>query len=89
MKEDGNGKVHVRLACIVLAELVKGGGSLRRFQLEKQTYSRCGTRATFDKVLAWLRREGFVAKAGVKHTAPYIITDKGKIFLEAFESEHA
>ena len=75
-------KVDVRLARIVLAELLKAG-SLRRRDLEKRTLIKCGTRATFDNILAFLKAQGYVVKASGKHTAPYQITDKGKKFLEA------
>jgi len=75
-------KVDVRLARVVLAELVKAGGGLRRRDLEKRTLIKCGTRATFDSILAFLKAQGYIAKASERHTAPYQITDKGKRFLE-------
>ena len=75
----------LHLARIVLAELVKAG-SLRRRDLEKRTLIKCGTRATFDSILAFLKAQGYVVKASERHTAPYQITDKGKRFLEALSS---
>lgn len=75
-------KVDVRLARIVLAELAKAG-SLRRTRIEKRTLMKCGTRATFDSIFAFLKQQGYIAKSGAKHTAPYQITEKGKKFLEA------
>ena len=75
----------LHLARIVLAELVRAG-SLRRRDLEKRTLIKCGTRATFDSILAFLKAQGYVIKAFGRHTAPYQITDKGKRFLEALSS---
>jgi len=75
----------LHLASIVLAELLKAG-SLRRRDLEKRTLIKCGTRATFDSILAFLKAQGYIAKASEAHIAPYQITDKGKRFLEALSS---
>ena len=75
----------LHLARIVLAELVKAG-SLRRRDLEKRTLIKCGTRATFDSILAFLKAQGYIAKASEAHIAPYQITGKGKRFLEALSS---
>jgi predicted transcriptional regulator len=75
----------LHLACIVLAELLKTG-SLRRRDLEKRTLIKCGTRATFDSILAFLKAQGYIAKASEAHIAPYQITEKGKRFLEALSS---
>jgi len=75
----------LHLARIVLAELVKAG-SLRRRDLEKRTLIKCGTRATFDSILAFLKAQGYIAKASEAHIAPYQITEKGKRFLEALSS---
>ncbi|MGB9778332.1 MAG: hypothetical protein ACPLW8_02910 [Candidatus Bathyarchaeales archaeon] len=75
----------LHLARVVLAELVKAG-SLRRRDLEKRTLIKCGTRATFDSILAFLKAQGYVVKASEAHTAPYQITEKGKRFLEALSS---
>jgi DNA-binding PadR family transcriptional regulator len=79
-------KVDVRLARIVLAELVKAGNGLRRRDLEKRTLIKCGTRATFDSILAFLKAQGYIVKASEAHIAPYQITGKGKRFLEALSS---
>jgi len=75
----------LHLARIVLAELLKAG-SLRRRDLEKRTLIKCGTRATFDSILAFLKTQGYIAKAAEAHIAPYQITEKGKRFLEALSS---
>jgi len=75
----------LHLARVVLAELVKAG-SLRRRDLEKRTLIKCGTRATFDSILAFLKKRGYIVKASERHTAPYQITEKGKRFLEALSS---
>jgi len=75
----------LQLARIVLAELLKAG-SLRRRDLEKRTLIKCGTRATFDSILAFLKTQGYITKASERHIAPYQITDKGKRFLEALSS---
>jgi len=75
----------LHLARIVLAELLKAG-SLRRRDLEKRTLIKCGTRATFDSILAFLKAQGYIAKASEAHIAPYQITEKGKRFLEALSS---
>jgi len=65
----------------VLAELDKG--SLRRTDLEKRTVMKCGTHATFDNVLNFLKEGGYVEKALARHMGPYRITEKGKRFLGA------
>jgi len=75
----------LHLARVVLAELVKAG-SLRRRDLEKRTLIKCGTRATFDSILAFLKKRGYIVKASERHIAPYQITEKGKRFLEALSS---
>ena len=75
----------LHLARVVLAELVKAG-SLRRRDLEKRTLIKCGTRATFDSILAFLKERGYIIKASDRHIAPYQITEKGKRFLEALSS---
>ncbi len=75
----------LHLVRVVLAELVKAG-SLRRRDLEKRTLIKCGTRATFDSILAFLKERGYIVKASARHTAPYQITEKGKKFLEALSS---
>ncbi|MEM0314103.1 MAG: hypothetical protein QXQ41_06120 [Candidatus Bathyarchaeia archaeon] len=75
----------LHLARIVLAELVKAG-SLRRRDLEKRTLIKCGTRATFDSILAFLKNQGYITKASAEQMAPYKITEKGKRFLEALSS---
>jgi predicted transcriptional regulator len=75
----------LHLARTVLAELLKAG-SLRRRDLEKRTLIKCGTRATFDSILAFLKARGYIAKASEAHIAPYQITGKGKRFLEALSS---
>ncbi|MEM2631356.1 MAG: hypothetical protein QXE00_02180 [Candidatus Bathyarchaeia archaeon] len=82
MKDD---RVNIRLARIVLAELAKAG-SLRRRDLEKRTLIKCGTRATFDSILAFLKNQGYITKASAEHMAPYKITEKGRRFLEALSS---
>ena len=75
----------LHLARIVLAELVRAG-SLRRRDLEKRTLIKCGTRATFDSILAFLKNQGYITKASAEHMAPYKITEKGRRFLEALSS---
>ena len=80
-------KVDVHLARVVLAELVKAEAGLRRTRLEKLTLMKCGTRATFDSIFNFLKTNGYAVKASSKRTAPYIITEKGKLFLEALECE--
>jgi predicted transcriptional regulator len=76
----------LHLARTVLAELFKAENGLRRRDLEKRTLIKCGTRATFDSILAFLKARGYIAKASERHIAPYQITEKGKRFLEALSS---
>lgn len=77
-------RVDVRLARMVLSELIKCGGSLRRRDLERRMLmGGYGTRAAFDNILTFLKGHGYLAKAPGKYTAPYQITDKGRRFLEA------
>ncbi|MEM1564173.1 MAG: hypothetical protein QW161_05845 [Candidatus Bathyarchaeia archaeon] len=78
----------LQLARIMLAELMKAG-SLRRRDLEKHTLTKCGTRATFDSILAFLKGQGYIAKASAEYMAPYQITEKGKRFLEALSNGSA
>ncbi|MEM0313347.1 MAG: hypothetical protein QXQ41_02220, partial [Candidatus Bathyarchaeia archaeon] len=77
-------RVDVHLACIVLSELAKSGGGLRRRDIEKRTpMGGYGTRANFESILKFLKEHGYLAKAPGKRTAPYWITNKGRRFLEA------
>ncbi|MEM1564034.1 MAG: hypothetical protein QW161_05125 [Candidatus Bathyarchaeia archaeon] len=66
---------------IVLAELLKAG-PLSYTQLYKRTLKLCGTPATFEAIFNHLKATGRIAKTASSHRAPYIITDKGKRFLE-------
>lgn len=72
---------HENLERVVLAELLKFG-PLSRTELCKRTLKSCGTPATFDAILNHLKNTGRVVKTSGKHRAPYVITDKGKRFLE-------
>ena len=70
----------MHLAKIVLYELNRQ--PLSRTELEKRTVRKCGTHATFEGILRFLVKGGYVQKNGLNHRAAYILTEKGAKFLE-------
>ena len=68
------------LAKIVLKELERQ--QLSRTELEKRTVKKAGTHATFEGIFRFLLESGYLQKSGQKHRSPYMITEKGRKFLE-------
>ena len=68
------------LAKIVLKELERQ--QLSRTELEKRTVKKAGTHATFEGIFRFRVQSGYLQKNGQKHRAPYVITEKGRKFLE-------
>jgi DNA-binding PadR family transcriptional regulator len=71
----------LRLAKTVLNELSRQ--SLCRTELEKRTVKKLGTHATFEGIFQYLALNGYLQKSEQKHRAPYVLTEKGRRFLEA------
>lgn len=61
--------------------------SAGRTAFENRTRKKCEgeTRATFDSMLRFLVRNGYVQKTGPAKRAPYCITERGKKFLGELE----
>ena len=70
----------LRFAKVILHELSRE--PLSRTLLNKRFIHQSGTSATFEGILKFLTRNGYVEKSGSAHRAPYRITDKGKRLLE-------
>jgi predicted transcriptional regulator len=51
--------------------------------LEKRVVAKAGTYATVTSILFFLRDSGFIVKDSFENRAPYTISDKGKLLLEA------
>lgn len=69
----------------ILRELRKQ--PLRRTFLLKKVIETCGSPAKFDSVFNWLKKHGYVVKAGPKLRDPYKITWKGEKFLAGLIAE--
>ena len=73
-----------RIAGIILEHLfVK---PLRWSDLEKLTTRSSPTYSKFQTVLSWLASNGFIKK-GLQHRDPYVITNRGKAFLEVLKQK--
>lgn len=75
---------HENLEKIVLTVLLNKG-PLTYTQLCKEVLKACGTPAKFAAIFNHLKATGRIAKTSNKHRAPYIITEKGKHFLEGLK----
>lgn len=51
--------------------------------LEKRALAKAGTFATVTEMTYFLRDSGFIVKVDCEHRAPYNISKKGKLLLEA------
>jgi hypothetical protein len=51
--------------------------------LEKRVLIKAGTFATVTRLIYFLRDSRFIVKGACEHRAPYSISDKGKLLLEA------
>jgi len=76
-----------RLMKTILGELKKQ--PLRRTLLLKKVIEVCGSPARFDSVFNWLKKYGYVVKAGPQLRDPYKITWKGEKFLAGLRAEEA
>lgn len=76
-----------RLIKVILQTLERGPH--RREKLFKTVLEACGSTAKFRSVFQWLQKEGLIAKADSKHTAPYVITPAGRIFLKGLRREES
>lgn len=69
----------ILLAKTVLSLLKKEGGSMRWTPLLKSTLRQGGTPHTFQSIMSFLMKEGYVERA---NRGVYTITVKGTSFLE-------
>jgi predicted transcriptional regulator len=74
-------KNQLELTRVLLAELRFGPCSFSI--LEKRVLAKAGTYATVTSVLYFLRNSGFIAKDSCENRAPYNISAKGRLLLEA------
>ena len=74
-------KAQLDLAKVLLAEL--SCEPCRFSILEKRVLSKAGTYATVTSLLYFLRDSGFIVKGACENRAPYNISVKGQLLLEA------
>ena len=74
-------KEQFELTRVLLAELTCE--PCRYSILEKRVLSKAGTYATVTSLLYFLRDSGFIVKGACENRAPYHISVKGKLLLEA------
>jgi predicted transcriptional regulator len=74
-------KNQLELARVLLAEL--GSGPCSFSVLEKRVLAKAGTYATVTSLLYFLRDSGFIFKGACENRAPYNISAKGRLLLEA------
>jgi predicted transcriptional regulator len=74
-------KSQLELAKILLAEL--SYEPCRFSILEKRVLVKAGTYATVTSLLYFLRDSGFIVKGAYENRAPYAISVKGRLLLEA------
>jgi hypothetical protein len=74
-------KAKLELARVLLAEL--SCEPCRFSILEKRVLAKAGTYATVTILLYFLRDSGFIVKDSFENRAPYTISVKGKLLLEA------
>jgi hypothetical protein len=74
-------KGQLELARVLLAEL--SYEPCRFSILEKRVLSKAGTYATVTILLYFLRDSGFIVKDSFENRAPYAISAKGRLLLEA------
>jgi predicted transcriptional regulator len=59
--------------------------NLGRTALCKRFVQASGSPASFDGLMRFLVRNGFVEKSGSRHRAPYRLTERGRRFLEGLQ----
>ena len=74
-------KAQLELARVLLAELSRE--PCRFSILEKRVLAKAGTYATVTILLYFLRDSGFIVKDAFENRAPYNISVKGRLLLEA------
>ena len=74
-------KKQLELAKVLLAEL--SCEPCRFSILEKRVLAKAGTFATVTILLYFLRDSGFIVKGACENRAPYAISAKGRLLLEA------
>jgi predicted nucleotide-binding protein (sugar kinase/HSP70/actin superfamily) len=74
-------KAQLELTRVLLAEL--SCGPCRFSILEKRVLAKAGTYATVTILLYFLRDSGFIVKGACENRAPYAISVKGQLLLEA------
>jgi len=74
-------KAQLDLAKVLLAEL--RCEPCRFSILEKRVLAKAGTYATVTSLLYFLRDSGFIVKGACENRAPYNISSKGRLLLEA------
>jgi hypothetical protein len=74
-------KGQLELARVLLAEL--SCEPCRFSILEKRVLAKAGTYATVTSLLYFLRDSGFIFKGACENRAPYNISVKGRLLLEA------
>jgi hypothetical protein len=74
-------KAQLELARVLLAEL--SHEPCRFSILEKRVLTKAGTYATVTILLYFLRDSGFIVKGACENRAPYNISTKGQLLLEA------
>ena len=74
-------KERLELARVLLAEL--SCEACRFSVLEKRVLAKAGTYATFIILVYFLRDSGFIVKGACENRAPYSISVKGRLLLEA------
>ncbi|MBT0160681.1 hypothetical protein G4O51_11945 [Candidatus Bathyarchaeota archaeon A05DMB-2] len=73
----------LRYAKMILREVSRE--PLSRTELCKRFVRASGSPASFDGLMRFLVRNGFVEKASSEHRAPYRLTDRGRRFLEGLQ----
>jgi hypothetical protein len=74
-------KAQFELTRVLLAEL--SCEPCRFSILEKRVLAKAGTYATVTSLLYFLRDSGFISKGAYENRAPYSISVKGRLLLEA------
>ena len=69
-----------KLAILILKELEKQ--PIGHSKLETIVIRKSGTHSTFTSMFRSLKAEGYLRKSGPEYRAPYVITDKGRRFME-------
>lgn len=66
---------------VILREVSRG--SCAQSVLEVRVLAKIGTHAAFTSMFYFLRDSGFIVKGACDLRAPFSISDKGKLLLEA------